>query len=80
MDAPQQLRVAAMERDDVSITQREYDGGQEITIDFGAGADAKVDVVGDTAIVVAGDQQYEFDVPSDASEIRTNDGVLIIRE
>lgn len=80
MDAPQQLRTAAMEREDVSITQREVDGTKEITIDFGRGVDAKLDVVGDTAIVVAGDQQYEFEVPGDASEITANDGVLIIRE
>ena len=80
MEAPQQLRTAAMEHEDVSITQRDVEGSNEITIDFGRGADAKLDVVGDTAIVVAGDQQYEFEIPHDASEITTNDGILIIRE
>ena len=80
MEAPQQLRTAAMEREDVSITQRDVEGSNEITIDFGRGVDAKLDVVGDTAIVVAGDQQYEFEIPGDASEITANDGVLIIRE
>ncbi len=79
MEAPQQLRTAAAEHDDVSITHREYDDASEVTIDFGPGADATLDVVGDTAIVVAGDQQYEFDVPAGASEITTNDGMLIIR-
>lgn len=80
MDTPQQLRTAAMEHEDVSITQRDVDGENEITIDFGRGIDAKLDVVGDTAIVVAGHEQYEFEVPRDASEITTNDGFLIIRE
>ena len=79
MEAPQQLRTAA-EREDVSITQREVDGTPEMTIDFGPSVDADLDVVGDTAIVVAGDQQYEFDVPAGTSEITTNDGMLIIRE
>ena len=80
MDAPYQLRTAADERENVSITQREYEGTTEVVIDFGPDVHATVDVVGDTAIVVAGDEQYEFEVPADASEITTNDGMLIIRE
>lgn len=80
MEAPQQIRSAAEEHDDVSITQREFDGETELTVDFGPGADASLDRVGDTAIVVADDRHYEFEVPADASEITTNDGMLIIRE
>lgn len=78
MDAPHQLRTAA-EADDVTITQREYDGTSELTVDFGPDVDATVDVVGDLAIVVADDEQYEFEVPDETSEISTNDGMLIIR-
>lgn len=80
MDTPRKLRTAARQRDDVSIARRNVDGSKELTIDFGRGVDAKLDVLGDTAIVVAGDEQYEFEVPREASEITANDGFLIIRE
>ena len=79
MDAPQQLRDAAAEQDDVTIARREYEDGTELVVDFGPGVDATLDVVGDTAIVVAGDRQFEFDVPDEATDITTNDGILIIR-
>ena len=42
--------------------------------------DASLDVVGNTAIVVAGDRQFEFEIPADATEVTTNDGMLIIKE
>jgi len=38
-----------------------------------------LDVVGDTAILVAADEQYEFPIPRGASDISTNDGILTIR-
>lgn len=79
MDTPGTLRSAAAEEDDITITQREYDGETEIIVDFGPGVDASVDVVGDTAIVVAGDRQYEFELPEGADEVTTNDGILFIR-
>lgn len=80
MDAPRQLRTAASDdQRDISITRRERDGEEEIVIDFGAGVDAKLDVVGDTAIVVAGDEQFEFEIPPEATEVTTNDGMLTIR-
>ncbi|SFS13074.1 hypothetical protein SAMN05216559_4192 [Halomicrobium zhouii] len=79
MDAPHQLRTAADEHDDVSITHREFEETAELTVDFGADAHASVDVVGDTAIVVADGEQYEFEVPEEATEVTTNDGMLIIR-
>jgi hypothetical protein len=78
MDAPHQLRTAA-KGDDVTLTQREYDETVELTVDFGADAHASVDVVGNTTIVVADDEQYEFEVPDEATEVTTNDGMLIIR-
>lgn len=80
MQTPHQLRTAAADQDrDISITRREQDGKEVIVIDFGRGADAKLDIVGETAIVVAGDEQYEFEVPAEASEVTTNDGMLTIR-
>ena len=79
MEAPRQLRSAADEQDDIVIAHREHDGESVITIDFGPAVDASLDVVGDTVIVVAGDRQFEFERPAEATEITTNDGMLIIR-
>lgn len=80
MEAPRQLRMAAAEEEDVAITRREYEGENVVAIDFGADVDARLDVVDGTAIVVAGDRQFEFEVPPEATEITTNDGILVIRE
>jgi hypothetical protein len=80
MDAPGTLRNAANEDEAITISHRDYDDETVIAVDFGADVDAAVDVVGDTAIVVAGDRQFEFDVPDGATEITTNDGMLIIRK
>ena len=78
MDAPRTLRSAADERDDVTIARREYDDGTVVAVDFGPGVETTVDVVGETAIVVAGDRQFEFEVPEGATDVSTNDGVLVI--
>ncbi len=63
----------------MTITQRNYDDETVLVVDFGQGVDAGLDIVGDTAIVVAGDRQFEFEVPPEATEITTNDGILEIR-
>lgn len=78
MDAPSALRSAADDRDDVAITRREYDDVTVVAVDFGAGVGTSLDVVDGTAIVVAGDRQFEFEVPEGASEMRTNGGMLVI--
>ena len=80
MDAPTQLRSAAERRDDVAIARREYPDGTVVTVDFGAGVEASLDVVGGRAIVVAGDRQFEFEVPAGATEMTTNGGMLRIEE
>jgi hypothetical protein len=80
MDLPGTLRSAADERDDVTITRQEYPDETVVAVDFGTGVEASVDVVGDTAIVVAGDRQFEFEIPEAANEITTNDGMLVIKE
>lgn len=79
MEAPDPLRSAANQQEDVTITRQEYEDENVIAVDFGPGVDATLDVVGDTA-VVAGDRQFEFDIPADATEVTTNDGMLIIKE
>ncbi|RBI58459.1 hypothetical protein DMJ13_26945 [halophilic archaeon] len=80
MEVPYQLQSAADEQDDITITRREYEEESVITVDFGPDVEASLDIVGETAIVVAGDRQFEFDRPTEATDITTNDGMLIITE
>ena len=80
MKTPQPLQSAADEEDDLTIARREYDDESVVTVDFGRGVEAALDVLGDTAIVVAGDRQFEFEVPDEATEFTTNEGMLVIRE
>ncbi len=79
MEAPGELRSAADRRDDITIARREYDDGNVVVVDFGPEVHPSIDVVDDVAIVVAGDDQYEFEVPSNASDISVNDGMLLIK-
>lgn len=79
METPRSLETAADEREDITISRREYDGENVVAVDFGRGVEAKLDIVGDTAIVVVGDRQFEFEVPREATEVTTNDGMLLIR-
>jgi hypothetical protein len=54
----------------------DYADGTVLAADFGA-VDATVDHVDGTVIVVAGDEQYEFEVPEVAGVI-INNGVLTV--
>jgi hypothetical protein len=76
---PRELRSAANEAESVTVTRNEYDDGMVVAVDFGPTAVAEHDVVGDTVIVVADDRQVEFELPSEASGVTTNNGVLTIR-
>ena len=59
----------------------DYEDGSVIAIDFGhAGEDLAVDVVGSTAIVVTDDEQFEFELPPEASDVTVRNGVLTIEE
>lgn len=61
------------------VRQYEYDDETVLAIDFG-GVDASVDVVDGTVIVVADDEQYEFELPEHATDAHTfiKNGVLTI--
>lgn len=65
-----------------AVSRYDYDDRTVIAVDFGPGAEPSVDVVGGTIIVVAGDDQREFDVPHDAPEgsveTFTRNGVVTI--
>lgn len=79
MKVPQPLQNAT----DRGIVVRtlDYEDGSVIAVDLGdTTGEASVDVVDDTVIVVAGDQQFEFELPPEASDISTKNGVLTIRE
>jgi hypothetical protein len=65
--------------EDVVGRQYEYDGRTTLVADFGASVDGSVDLVGDTAIVVVGDDQYEFEVPAGVVvRASMNNGVLTV--
>lgn len=55
----------------------DYEDRTEYAVDLGAGADATLDVVDGTVIVVMDGEQIEFGVPSDAQVFMSN-GVLTI--
>jgi len=51
------------------VAMREYDDGTELLVaDIGAGRNGTVDVVGETAIVVTDDDQYEFELPAGSED------------
>ena len=77
MKIPEQLRE--IDRQEAIIREYEYDNITAITVDFGPRAsDVSVDVVGKTAIVIAGDDQFEFELPDNVNEISTKNGMLTI--
>ncbi|EMA47214.1 DUF7127 family protein [Halococcus saccharolyticus] len=79
MRTPQELRTTD-DRGTV-VTEYEYDDGSLVAVDFGADrGDLAVDVLDDTAIVVASDEQFEFELPDEATEVAANNGVLTITE
>lgn len=81
MEAPYPLQSAADEQEGISITRREYEDEENVmVVDFGRDVEAKLDIIDGTAIVVAGDRQFEFEIPEEATEVTTNDGMLIIKE
>jgi hypothetical protein len=43
------------------------DGSTVLAADVGVGREATVDVVGDTVIVVVGEDQYDFELPAGAN-------------
>lgn len=65
---------------DVPVRQFEYDDSLVLAADVGFG-DTSVDVVGDTVIVVTGDEQRELELPEgsgSAAQAFIKNGVLTI--
>ncbi len=65
--------------DDAPVRRFEYDDGTHVlAADVGVETDASVDVVGDTAIVVTGAEQYDLDVPAGDAQAFIKNGVLTV--
>ncbi|MDZ7746345.1 MAG: hypothetical protein U5K28_07465 [Halobacteriales archaeon] len=64
--------------DSVAVTQYEQGDIVGFVADVGAGSDATADVIDGTAMVVVGDDQYEFDVPAGDATARVNNGVVTV--
>ncbi|ADB61448.1 hypothetical protein Htur_2571 [Haloterrigena turkmenica DSM 5511] len=69
-------------REEGQVARRyEYDDETVLAVDFGTeNADATVDLVDDTVIVVLGDEQYDLELPDGADDAHTfiKNGVLTV--
>ncbi|NLV10386.1 hypothetical protein GOC74_10650 [Halomicrobium mukohataei] len=63
---------------DAPLRRYEYDDAVVLAADIGITGDATVDVVDDTAIVVVGDEQYDFDLPAGGARAFIRNGVLTV--
>jgi hypothetical protein len=61
----------------IEAVRRDYGDHYELVADFGPAADPSVDVVGDTVIVVIGDETNDIEVDGSAQAFIKN-GVLTI--
>ncbi|WP_254271064.1 DUF7127 family protein [Haloarcula marina] len=65
--------------DEASLRRYEYEDSTVLAADVGFVGDASVDVVDGTVIVVAGDEQFEQEVPESAgARAFINNGILTI--
>lgn len=77
MNVPERLRET--NRRNAVIRERADGHTAAIVVDFGPEAgDIAIDVVDDTAIVVVGDDHFEFELPDDAGDLSANNGVLTV--
>lgn len=60
------------------ITRYDYDDETVLVADIGLSTEASIDVVDGTAIVVIGDEQYEFDVPAGDAQAFIKNGIVTI--
>ncbi|RKD93744.1 DUF7127 family protein [Halopiger aswanensis] len=79
MNVPESLRNA--DRHGAIVRTVEYDDTSVIAVDFGSDAgDVSIDIVGDTALIVTDGEQFEFELPPEASDVSAKNGVLTITE
>lgn len=65
-------------QEDSRIRMVDRGDDEAFVVDLGPTGDATVDVVGDTAIVVADGQQYDLDLPRRDAEAFIRNGVLTV--
>jgi hypothetical protein len=67
--------------DERFVRRYDYDDEWVIAADVGVGDDhLRVDVVGETAIVLVDEETaMEFDLPGSVESVDTNNGVLVVR-
>jgi hypothetical protein len=67
--------------DERFVRRYDYDDEWVIAADVGVGDDRlRVDVVGETAIVLVDEETaMEFDLPGSVESVDTNNGVLVVR-
>jgi len=63
---------------DAIVRKYEHDDGVVVAADLGMDVVGSVDVVDGTAIVVVGDDQYDLEVPGEASRAFMNNGVVTV--
>ena len=64
--------------DELSVHRIEYDDSVVLAADVGVAGEATVDIVDSTVILVAGDEQYEQELPDGDARAFINNGVLTI--
>ncbi len=74
MTPDQQLTV-----DDQPVRTIDTPEGEEAVVDLGVGTTGSAEVVGDTVIVVTGDDEYDIDLEVPAERAYINNGILTIR-
>jgi hypothetical protein len=65
-------------REDTLARRFDYDDQVVFVADLGPGRDGTVDILGDTAIVVVDDEQYEFEIPAGEARGSIANGVVTV--
>lgn len=65
-------------RDDTVARRYDYDDQVVFVADLGPGKEGTVDVLEGTAIVVVGDEQYEFEIPVGQARASMANGVVTV--
>jgi hypothetical protein len=65
-------------RDDTVARRYDYDDQVVFVADLGPGREGSVDILGDTAIVVVDDEQYEFEIPAGEARGSIANGVVTV--
>ena len=68
------------DRNDGTLRRYGYDNSTIFAADLGTTNKPSVDMVDQTAIVVVGDEQFEFEIPAEDGDVQTalNNGILTI--